>query len=390
MRERILWLANGIVVVGAIVLVLATFAYRPGHAVARQNLPGPAVDSMPAVGLAFVTFSGNSDSPGDAAVTTQAIPVADSGDALTNTAPQTLFSQTDPPECQTDQLIASPNGRTLATQYLCHANTLFQLSNLVDLTEKPVEVSRGYFLNWSPDGNWLLFREIDDDNIWLMSADGREQVPLDLPFGTYGAVFTPDGQRVIYTASRGLGFGSEMGGLNLVNGQRIVWQTDPYRIFAFPALSADGSHLAYISMPDSNIPFTVGELWLADGYGNPQTMLDNLADAGRGYPPAWSPDGRTVAFVRRENPEALLADQDAYALHSNIYQVEAMTGQMTQLTHFEQSMVYDITWSPDGRQLAFTAQNAIWMMEPGQSPIQISQPNSVSRHPAWLVEVTTP
>lgn len=368
--------------------MLLYISYQPKGVAARQELPGPAPDTTSITGLAYVTFSGSNNvtSATDALVTTQIHSLPESGQFLETSEPEVISSDPEPPGCETDQITASANGRYLVTQYNCHANIFFQLSNLAETQAEPNLVSRSIFLNWSPDGNWLLSRNIDANEVTLLSADGSEEIGLALPFGTYGAAFSPDGEQVIYTASRGLGFGSEMGILNLIDGRRTLWQSDPHHIFAFPRLSPDGRHLAYILMPDSNIPFTLAELWLADESGQPLSLLDNQVDAGRGYPAMWSADGDYITYIRRENPEMPRADQVANALHSNIYQAEANTGSISQLTHFEQSMVYDIAWAPDGRQLAFTAQDAIWVMEPGQPPSQVSTMDNIARHPAWLVD----
>jgi len=58
-------------------------------------------------------------------------------------------------------------------------------------------------------------------------------------------------------------------------------------------------------MPDSNIPFTVGELWVTNGDGNNPVLLGE-ADAGHGYEPAWSPDGAQIAFLGRENKSDII------------------------------------------------------------------------------------
>lgn len=151
-----------------------------------------------------------------------------------------------------------------------------------------------------------------------MPTNGGEWEALSLPLGTYNATFSPDGQGIIYAASEGLGFGSALGIFDLEGGSTMTWQLLSDQVIAFPRWSPDGSQLAYVLMPDSNVPFVVGELWLADQEGQPVRLLDEI-DAGHGYPPVWSPDGETIAYVRRENPEMVMADQDPRALHSNIY-----------------------------------------------------------------------
>lgn len=321
-----------------------------------------------------------------------------------------LFNQPDPPACETDKILPSPNGHYLAIQYNCHDNQFTRLLNLAAsplFTDLPLSSSsitavptpalpdsllpRGYFLDWSPDGNWLLFRHTDTDQVSLLAADGSSQIPLTaLPVGTYRATFTPDGQSLTIGATRGLGFGSEIGTLNLLDGNYTQLRQFPNQIVAYPVWSPDGSQLAYILMPDSNIPFTVGELWLADSTtGEPLTLLGEV-DAGHGYAPVWSPDGSTIAYVYRENPHSIRANQMTHELHSNIYRVELSTGIITPLTQFNETLVYGPTWSPDSQQLLFTANDAIWLLDVihGETPIQINRTDT-ARHPAWLV-LSTP
>jgi Tol biopolymer transport system component len=137
-------------------------------------------------------------------------------------------------------------------------------------------------------------------------------------------------------------------------------------------------------MPDSNQPFTIGELWLADPATGAPTQLLDAVDTGHGYPPEWSPDGQSLAYVRRENPDSVRANHLAPALRSNLMLADAATGQTTPLTTFPDSLVYDAVWSPDGAQLAFTADDAIWLVKLGQSPAKLTQ-TTTARHPAWLV-----
>jgi len=129
---------------------------------------------------------------------------------------------------------------------------------------------------------------------------------------------------------------------------------DDHNYLALARWSPDGQRIAFIRIPDSATPFTVGELWVMQADGSGARRLAE-ADAGHGTPPAWSPDGRHIAFVVRENPEDASADVSESALISNLVLAEVGTGRVTRLTDFEDARVQDIAWMPAGGMIAFTA-----------------------------------
>lgn len=351
------------------------------RAVYRANNE-PTSDTTGASGAAQPSHSSHfCEFPWGGGVTTQLYPLNNSSmPELSQAAP--LYSQPDPPRCQTDAVYTAPTGVTFLLQYNCEDTLFARLFHQSGEINHDILLPQGYFMNWSPDGNWLLFRDVETGHVWLIPVAGGDWQLLPLPLGSYTAVFTPDGQNVLVAASAGLGLGSELGLLNLAEGKFIPWQSFPNQIVAHPAWSPDGSHLAYVLLPDTNIPFILGELWLADPAGGAPLTLLAAVDAGHGYPPRWSPDGNSLVYVHRENPDDIRANTDPLALRSNLYRVSINGDVVALITQFADSLVYDATWSADGI-LAFTVDDAVWTWTPGETPIQVSPPG-IYRHPAWL------
>ena len=93
-------------------------------------------------------------------------------------------------------------------------------------------------------------------------------------------------------------------------------------------------------------------LWLFDVASRKATQLTTGAHDER--LPAWSPDGKRIAYVTKRGP-----DPDRH-LNSDIYVIEARAGAAEkQVTRFEGAdndadLESPLAWSPDGRKIAYT------------------------------------
>jgi TolB protein len=300
--------------------------------------------------------------------------------------------QIDAALCDVFGLHDSPNGHWIAVDLGCASGSHTLLIETATDQTRPAEPEpwrESFFLNWSPDGDSFLLRvdPIGDDLILLVNAQSGRFQQMDTPLFTYDVAFSPDGKRVLYAISRGLGFGSEVWMMDRNGRHREQVISAPAHIIAYPRWSPTGEALTYVRMPDSNVPFTVGELVLADGNGRNERVI-GPADAGHGYPPVWSPDGRQVAFVVRENPESAAADIAALYLESNIYIAGAASGDVQAVTPFEGALTDSPTWSPDGAWLAFSTDARgiadVWLVEVASGAVQQVTQNAAAHCPVWL------
>jgi len=103
-----------------------------------------------------------------------------------------------------------------------------------------------------------------------------------------------------------------------------------------PALSPDGNRIAYVLRTlDADQDRNVDELWLVDtSGGEPRRISSGPSDVA----PAWSPDGRLLAFLH----------------DGQVAVLESGGGVLRQLTDLPLGAGAP-HWSPDGRRIAFTA-----------------------------------
>jgi len=262
-----------------------------------------------------------------------------------------------PADCGLYDVFAVPQGRYLALEFSCPSGqTVFLLDSATGAAQAAYPNSDSHFLAWSADGS-ALYIKVDTlarPRLLRVEVGTQKQHPLPLSELTYAVAPSPDGQRLLFALTSGIGFGSQLW-LADKDGRaaRPLWR-DAENILAFPRWSPDGRRIAWIQFPDSQTPYPPGELWVMNADGaSPRKLAP--ADAGHGFAAAWSPDGRQIAYVGRENAGDPRVQQEEAALISNLYLVDLLSGQTRALTTFANARVQTPVWAPDGSALAFTA-----------------------------------
>ena len=276
-----------------------------------------------------------------------------------------------PSDCGLLDVYPAPIGWFLLIELSCpNGQTVLLLDTESGAITQPVTDSDAHFLAWTSDGSsaYLKVDSLGNARVVRMYMDGRHK-DMDVNGWTYDLAARPDSDDFIFTFSRGLGTGSELNFTQNKGRSAKTLYGDKFNYISFARYSPDGSQIAFLKIPDTQTPFTVGELWVMGSDGtNPRKLAD--ADAGHGYAANWSPDGIQIAFVKRENPEDEGANQSSASLISNIYLINLQNGEEIQLTHFTTGRAETPHWSPDGNTLAFNK------VLNGRMEVQIADVNS--------------
>ncbi len=251
--------------------------------------------------------------------------------------------------------LGSLNGRIITSELLsgsCETTSRI-ISYAPDGTDPLVLVASGSNVMpaAAPDGSTILYSSCVGAarEIFAMDSDGanRRQLSFDSEGGgNFTPIYSPDQQRIAFTAARG-GASPEVwvmnadgtGAMRLTEtpaalpGQQFVWSLHP-------TWSADGLRIAYASTASGST-----QIWMMNSDGTDQRQL--TSGLGPDYPdanvPHWSLDGSRIAFwsgFEGQYGDVWTMDPDG----SNPIRITDSPDQINN---------DDPHWSPDGTKVVF-------------------------------------
>jgi TolB protein len=155
-----------------------------------------------------------------------------------------------------------------------------------------VAIARGAQPAWSPDGTRIAYTRAG--SIYVADADGtnerrltRRGSPASFP------AWSPDGTRIAFSGPRDVFTASVRDGRI----RRLTRSPQPWLLSVTPAYSPDGRTIAFSRSTDA---FNSDIFLMAADGTNVRRLTRTVGThdrQGEESMPAWSPDGRTVAFV---------------------------------------------------------------------------------------------
>lgn len=206
---------------------------------------------------------------------------------------------------------------------------------------------------FSPDGRTLAFLSdrrllVEDDpgapkdredgtQVHLLPLDGGEARRLtDFPRGVEGFAWSPDGTHlVVLTTSAGATRAEDARRRGRASLAPDAPRQSDYRFIDRLNYQYNGRGFVYDRVP---------HLWLVEVASGAVRQLTSGATPEES--PAWSPDGRRIAFVANRRRDHDLASR------SDVYAIDVESGAETRLTGGDDAVFSAPAWLPDGRTVA--------------------------------------
>ncbi len=181
--------------------------------------------------------------------------------------------------------------------------------------------------------------------------------------GKFEPAFSPDGKQVAFVWGGKTGANFDIYVKPVDAGTPLQLTTDPAPDFS-PTWSPDGRHIAFVRHSPAG-----GQILMVPARGGEERKLGQSAASWFGL--AWSPDGKSVAILDRTSP------QDGYS----IFLLSIGTGEKRKVTSPPEDYFGDWrpTFSPDGKTLAFVRNRHFWAGDIYLLPVSAGKPKGEPR-----------
>lgn len=226
--------------------------------------------------------------------------------------------------------------------------------------EVPIQVEEGTWMNLdvSPDGQTVAFDLLGDIYTMPISGGTPTRISEGLPYETQPR-FSPDGKRIAFTSDRG--GGDNIWIMNRDGSDKRQLTNESFRLLNQPSWSPDGQYIVAKKHFTTGRSLGTGEVWMYHVSGGDGVLLvkrpseQHQKELGE---PIFAPDGKHIYYTRNTTPGPIFE----YAQDSNnqIFAIERYdieTGKIDGVIGGEGGAVRP-TPSPDGKKIAYVRREA--------------------------------
>ncbi|MCC6926020.1 amidohydrolase family protein [Novosphingobium sp.] len=233
----------------------------------------------------------------------------------------------------------------------------WDVANPPGMTQRqvPINVDEGTWMNLdvSPDGQTIVFDLLGDIYTMPITGGTPARIAEGLPYETQPR-FSPDGRRIAFTSDRG--GGDNIWIMNRDGSDKRQLTKEDFRLLNQPSWSPDGRFIVAKKHFTTQRSLGTGEVWLYHVSGGDGVQLvkkpseQHQKELGE---PIFAPDGKHVYFTRNTTPGPIFQ----YAQDSNgqifaIDRYDLETGKTERVIGGEGGAVRP-TPSPDGKKIAY-------------------------------------